>query len=120
MVVAPWILPLRALVFGSLISDRKLLFRALITLATGVVVTTLLSTGLGLIARSNGLLILDSFPEEITARLEPTLLDLGIALAAGAIATYAKVESWSAEYDGHSHCGGHRTARLRHGHHARR
>ena len=91
MVVAPWILPLRALVFGSLIGDRKLLFRALITLATGVVITTLLSTGLGLIARGNGLLIVDSFPEEITARLEPTLLDLGIALAAGAIATYAKV-----------------------------
>ena len=38
MVVAPWILPLRALVFGSLIGDRKLLFRALITLATGVVI----------------------------------------------------------------------------------
>ena len=91
MVVAPWILPLRALVFGSLIGDRKLLFRALITLATGVVITTLLSKGLGLIARGNGLLIVDSFPEEITARLEPTLLDLGIALAAGAIATYAKV-----------------------------
>ncbi len=91
MVVAPWILPLRALVFGSLIGDRKLLFRALITLATGVVITTLLSTGLGLIAHGNGLLIVDSFPEEITARLEPTLLDLGIALAAGAIATYAKV-----------------------------
>ena len=91
MAATPWILPLRALVFGSLIGDRKLLFRALITLATGVVITTLLSTGLGLIARGNGLLIVDSFPEEITARLEPTLLDLGIALAAGAIATYAKV-----------------------------
>ena len=90
MVVAPWILPLRALVFGSLIGDRKLLFRALITLATGVVITTLLSTGLGLITSGNGLLIVDSFPEEISARLEPTLLDLGIALAAGAIATYAK------------------------------
>ena len=81
---------MRALIFGSLISDRKLLFRALITLATGVVITTLLSTGLGLIVRGNGLLIVDSFPKEITARLEPTLLDLGIGLAAGAIATYTK------------------------------
>ena len=54
-------------------------------------ITILLSTGLGLIASGNGLLIVDSFPEEITARLEPTLLDLGIALAAGSIATYAKV-----------------------------
>ena len=82
MVVAPWILPLRALVFGSFIGDRKLLFRALITLATGGVITTLLAAGLGLIASGNGLLIVDSFPEEITARLAPTLLDLGIALAA--------------------------------------
>ena len=91
MVVAPGILPLRALVFGSLIGDRKLLFRALITLSNRVVITTLLAKGLGLIARSNGLLMVDSFPEEITARLEPMLLDLGITLEAGAIATYAKV-----------------------------
>ena len=50
MVVAPWILPLRALVFGSLIGDKKLLLRALLTLATGVAITTLLSMGLGLVA----------------------------------------------------------------------
>ena len=62
-----------------------------ITLAIGVVITTLLSKGLGLIARGNGPLIVDSFPEEIAARLEPTLLDRGIALAAGAIANYVKV-----------------------------
>ena len=47
--------------------------------------------GLGLLARANGLLVVDAFPEQVTARLAPTLLDLGIALAAGAIATYAKV-----------------------------
>ena len=45
MVVAPWILPLRALVFGSLIGDKKLLLRALLTLAIGVAITTLLSMG---------------------------------------------------------------------------
>jgi uncharacterized membrane protein len=63
----------------------------LITLATGVVITNLLSTGLGLITRGNVLSIVDSFPDEITACLESKLLDLGIALAAGAIATYTKV-----------------------------
>lgn len=89
MVVAPWILPLRALVFGSLIGDRKLLLRALVTLAVGVAITTVLSMGLGLIAGSIDLLMV--VPDEITARLQPNLLDLGIALAAGAIATYAKV-----------------------------
>ena len=59
--------------FGSSIGDGKLLFSALITLATGVVIATLLSTGLGLIHRGNGLLIGNSFPEEITAGLGPTL-----------------------------------------------
>ena len=45
--------------------------------------------GLGLIAGNMDLLRV--VPKEITARLQPNLLDLGIALAAGAIATYAKV-----------------------------
>ena len=47
--------------------------------------------GLGLIARSQGLLVVEALPEQTVARLEPNTFDLGIALAAGAIATYAKV-----------------------------
>ena len=45
----------------------------------------------GLIARSQGLLVVEGLPEQIVARLEPNTFDLGIALAAVAIATYAKV-----------------------------
>ena len=48
MLVAPWILPLRALVFGSLIGDIKMLLRAMLTLANGVAITNLLSMGLGI------------------------------------------------------------------------
>ncbi len=51
----------------------------------------ILSIGLGLIARSQGLLLAEALPEQVTARLQPNILDLGIALAAGAVATYAKV-----------------------------
>ena len=91
MVVAPWILPLRVAVFAVLVGNPKLISRSLVTLASGAVITVLLSMGLGLLARANGLLVVDAFPEQVTARLAPTLLDLGIALAAGAIATYAKV-----------------------------
>ena len=91
MVVAPWILPLRVAVFATLIGDWLLLPRAALTLAAGASLTTLLSLLLGLIAQANGLLTVDAFSEEIQGRLSPTLLDLGIALAAGAIATYAKV-----------------------------
>ena len=47
--------------------------------------------GLGLIARSQGLLLVEALPEQVTARLQPNILDWGIALAAGAVATYAKV-----------------------------
>ena len=46
---------------------------------------------LGLIAQANGLLTVDAFPGEIQGHLSQTLLDLVIALVAGAIATYAKV-----------------------------
>ena len=91
MVVAPWILPLRVAVFAVLIGQARLLSRSLITLAAGAGITLFLSMGLGLIARSQGLLLAEALPEQVTARLEPNILDLGIALAAGAVATYAKV-----------------------------
>ena len=84
-------LPLRVAVFAILVGDWRLLPRSALTLAAGASLTVLLSMSLGLIAQANGLLIVDSFTGEIQGRLTPTLLDLGIALAAGAIATYAKV-----------------------------
>ena len=90
MVVAPWILPLRVAVFAVLIGHSRLLFRSLLTLAAGAGITLILSMGLGLIAGSEGLLEVEALPE-IAARLEPNIIDLGIALAAGAVATYAKV-----------------------------
>ena len=91
MVVAPWILPLRVAVFAILIGQARLLSRSLITLVAGAGITLILSMGLGLIARSQGLIVVEALPEQIVARLEPNTFDLGIALAAGAIATYAKV-----------------------------
>ena len=90
MVVAPWILPLRVAVFAVLIGRSRLLFQSLRTLATGAGITLILSMGLGWIAGSQGVLEVEALPE-IATRLEPKIWDLGIALAAGAIATYAKV-----------------------------
>ena len=91
MVVAPWILPVRVAVFAILSGQARLFSRSLITLVAGAGITLILSMGLGLIARSQGLLVVEALPEQIVARLEPNTFDLGIALAAGAIATYAKV-----------------------------
>ena len=48
--------------------------------------------GIGPNRTQSGLvLVVEGLPEQIVARLEPNTFDLGIALAAGAIATYAKV-----------------------------
>ena len=74
-----------------LIWQARLLSQSLITLAAGAGITLILSMGLGWIARSQGVLVVEALPEEIAARLEPTTFHLGIALAAGAITTYAVV-----------------------------
>ena len=74
MVVAPWILPLRVAVFAILIGQARLLSRSLITLVVGAGITLILSMGLGLIARSQGLLVVEALPEQIVARLSPTHL----------------------------------------------
>ena len=87
MLVAPWIMPLRAAAFGILQGRLALVGRALVTLAAGVGITVLLSWMLGLVA---------GFPvygSEVHSRTTPNLLDLAIALVAGAIATYGKVHS---------------------------
>jgi uncharacterized hydrophobic protein (TIGR00271 family) len=85
MLVAPWILPLRAAAYGILRGHLPLVGRALLTLAIGAVSTFGLAALLGLLV---GLPI---FGSEVMARTSPNLLDLGIALVAGAIAAYAKV-----------------------------
>ena len=87
MVVAPWIMPLRAAAFAILLGEVRLLGRSLQTLLVGVLSTTLLSFLLGSAAG------LPQFGTEVLARTSPTLLDLGIALVAGGLATYAKLRS---------------------------
>ena len=67
MVVAPWILPLRMAVFAILIGQARLLSRSLITLVAGAGITLILSMGLGLIALSQGLLVVEALPEQIVA-----------------------------------------------------
>ena len=87
MVVAPWIMPLRAAAFAILLGEVQLLGRSLRTLMVGVVSTTVLSLLLGALAD------LPRFGTEVLTRTTPNLLDLGIALVAGGLATYAKLRS---------------------------
>lgn len=87
MLIAPWMLPLRAAAFGILQGRLLLVGRALLTLLIGIALTVVLSLLLG---ASVSLPILGS---EVAARTQPNLLDLGVALVAGAIAAYAAVSS---------------------------
>jgi uncharacterized hydrophobic protein (TIGR00271 family) len=86
MIIAPLMLPIRGLAFGAL-QGNVLLFRQ-------GVVAVVIGTALAIaIAYSIGILIrLPSYGSEVFARSAPTLLDLGVAVAAGAISGYAKVE----------------------------
>jgi len=85
MVVAPWIKPLRAGAFAVLLGDVPLLARALRTLLLGVGTTLVLAALLGTVAG------LPQFGSEVMARTSPNLLNLGIALVAGALASYANL-----------------------------
>lgn len=91
MVVAPWILPLRTTVFAILIEDWRLVGRSLRTLAIGAGLCLTVALLLGLGAHNNGLLVQGFFQSEIIGRAKPSVLDLGIALVAGIVATYAKL-----------------------------
>jgi uncharacterized hydrophobic protein (TIGR00271 family) len=87
MLIAPWMLPLRAAAFAILQGRLRLVASALLTQLIGVGLTVGLSVLLGL---GVGLPILGS---EVVARTQPNVLDLGVALVAGAIAAYASVRS---------------------------
>lgn len=84
MIVAPLMLPIRALALGALTGEVKLFRQGLGAVLLGTVVAVTISTILG------ALVNLPSFGSEILSRSRPTLLDLGIAIAAGAISAYAK------------------------------
>jgi uncharacterized hydrophobic protein (TIGR00271 family) len=85
MVVAPWILPLQAMAFEVLQGNLGGFLRALRTLLLGVLLGVAVSVGVGLLVG------MPTFGQEVIARTRPNLLDLGVALAAGAVAMFAKL-----------------------------
>ncbi len=86
MIVAPLMLPIRGLAFGAIEGDLTLFRSGLASVTVGTLLAVGLSWGLGELAG------LSTFGSEILARSQPTLLDLGIAIAAGSISGYAKVQ----------------------------
>lgn len=86
MIIAPLMRPLVGLSLASLTADTRLLIRATATLTVGTIVGVVISSTLAFFFRT-----LELTPE-IMARTHPTLLDLGVALFAGAVGAYCQAD----------------------------
>ncbi|MEC4893025.1 MAG: TIGR00341 family protein [Oscillatoria sp. PMC 1051.18] len=84
MIIAPLMGPIIGMAYSMVVANRRLLRRSSLTLFTGVVMTIIVSMA---IANTIGLRTLS---EEILARVNPTLIDLGVAMCAGAAGAFAK------------------------------
>src|SRR5918998_5750591 len=85
MIIAPLMLPIRGLAFGALEGNVDLFRKGLIAIVVGTFLGIVLAWFLGCLVR------LPEWGSEVLARSKPTLLDLGIAVAAGGISGFAKV-----------------------------
>ncbi|MEB3226383.1 MAG: DUF389 domain-containing protein [Synechococcus sp.] len=85
MLVAPLMLPLRGLAFAALEGELKLFWRSLYSITGATAIALGLSWMIGVIVG------IPDFGSELTARTQPNLIDLGIAVAAGGISGFAKV-----------------------------
>ncbi|MBF2002526.1 MAG: DUF389 domain-containing protein [Synechococcales cyanobacterium M58_A2018_015] len=84
MIVAPLMGPILGIAFSVVMGNRRLLKRSLLSVVTGVLLVILIGLA---ICRLTGL---NTLTPEIQGRTAPTLLDLGVALAAGTAGAYAK------------------------------
>lgn len=87
MLIAPLMLPIRGLSYGILEADEKLIRVSGKAIAIGAGGAILMSMLLGMAVS------LSDYGSEVWGRTEPTLLDLGIAITAGALAGFAKIET---------------------------
>jgi uncharacterized hydrophobic protein (TIGR00271 family) len=83
MIIAPLMGPILGIAYSATVANRRLLRRSILTLSTGIILTVVTSWLTTLIVG------LRTVSPEILSRTNPTLLDLGIALAAGAAGAFA-------------------------------
>ena len=84
MIVAPLMGPIEGISFAIVMANRRLLKRASLSLILGSLLTIITA------AIISNIVGIDSLTPEIAARTKPTLIDLGVALAAGATGALAK------------------------------
>lgn len=85
MLIAPLMLPLRAMAFAALEGDFPLFRKGLFSITGATIMAFLLSNIAG------HLIDLPEFGSEVLARTQPNLVDLAIAVVAGGISAFAKV-----------------------------
>ncbi|MEB3828198.1 DUF389 domain-containing protein [Phormidium sp. CCY1219] len=87
MIVAPLMQPLRGVAFGALEADLQLFRKSLWTGLVGTGVAIFLSWAIGRFVN----LPPSEFSSEMLSRTQPNLVDLGVAIAAGAVSGFAKI-----------------------------
>jgi uncharacterized hydrophobic protein (TIGR00271 family) len=85
MIIAPLMGPIQSFAYAGLDGDTVLLRTSVVTVTIGA----LLAVGMSCLIAT--IVAIPAFGSEVTARTHPNVLDLGIAIAAGAIAGYARV-----------------------------
>lgn len=91
MIIAPLMGPILGIAYAMVMGNRRLLKRSALTLGSGVLLTIFTSA---VICHLVGLRVVQG---EIMARSQPTLLDLGVALAAGTAGAFAKSRRYIAD-----------------------
>lgn len=86
MILAPIITPIVSFAMGMVRYDVNMLKTGIVTIIVGTVVALLFAAGVSIV------IPLKVLTPEIDARLSPTLLDMGIAIASGVAAAYAHAE----------------------------
>ena len=84
MIVAPLMGPITGIAFALIMANRRLLRRSSLSLTLGSLLTVLTAAAIAYVVG------IENLTSEISARTQPTLLDLGVALAAGAAGALAK------------------------------
>ena len=85
MIIAPLMQPLRGFAFAAIEGDQELLKSSSMSIMIGTLIGVLMSWLAG------ALMGIPEFGSEVLARTQPTLIDLMIAIVAGAVSSYAKI-----------------------------
>lgn len=93
MLVAPLLPPILGIGLGTATSESRLVRRSFLTLILGAGLAIVFAAIITVINRFMPIVDLQTLPPEVMARTQPSLFDLGIALAGGLAVAYAYTRS---------------------------